>query len=124
MPLFYKRGAVFRIQFYPPMDSTPPFVKYAVCLQEGRIVERSNAFVGILLTSQHLDRLTKTDVFISPEESQSANGVKAQCNQIYTFRKEQVLEYAYTLSGTIMTEINFKLLFGIGVEKIEDFDDI
>lgn len=123
MPVFYKRGAVLRIRFHPPDDSGHPIEKFCICLQEGKIVQNTNAFVGIILTTRYLDRLHKTDVFITPEESHSEKGVKAICSQIHTIPKDRVIDYAYSLSTGTMGEIDQKLLFGIGIVRLEDYDE-
>ncbi len=119
MPIFCKRGSVFVIQFTPPNDPTKPIEKLVVCLQEGKIVESSDDFVAVLTTTRKLDSIYPWDVFVSPEESHSVEGIKVQCNKIHTLSKSCIKEHAYDLSDSTMKEIDRKLLLGIGIAKFE-----
>lgn len=125
MPIFFKRGCVYLTGFYPPDDPQNPIKKFVLCLQEGKIVDKANSFVGVILTSIKKDKESKPypwQVILSPEESQIEEGAIIICNQIHTIPKERVIEYKYTLSDATMKEVNQKLMLGIGIAKIEDLE--
>jgi mRNA-degrading endonuclease toxin of MazEF toxin-antitoxin module len=123
-PLFYLRGTVYRVKF--PSDEKPGQLidKFALCLQEGRILQNRVGFVGILLTTcknNDAPRVPAWKVYISPGESRTEFGVLADCGQIYTVPISDVLDTAYTLSPETMKKIDHALQFGVGILRVEDF---
>jgi mRNA-degrading endonuclease toxin of MazEF toxin-antitoxin module len=125
MPLFFKRGAVYLVEFVPPDEPSKPIQKFALCLQEGKIVDFANSFVAVILTTIKENKEVKDypwQVILSPEESQTEHGAIIICNQIHTIPKENIRGHKYTLSDATMEEVNEKLMLGIGVAKIEDLE--
>jgi mRNA-degrading endonuclease toxin of MazEF toxin-antitoxin module len=125
MLIFFKRGSVYLVQFHPPDDPYHPIQKFVLCLQEGKIVDNANSFVGVILTSIKKDKKPKLypwQVILSPEESRTDSGAIIICNQIHTILKDRVIEYKYSLSDATMKEVNQKLMLGIGILKIEDLE--
>jgi mRNA-degrading endonuclease toxin of MazEF toxin-antitoxin module len=125
MPIFFKRGCVYLVRFHPPDDPHHLREKYVLCLQEGKIVDNANSFVGLILTSIKKDKKPKLypwQVILSPEESRTENGAIIICNQIHTIPKDRVLEYRYSLSDATMREVDQKVMLGIGKVKIEDLE--
>lgn len=119
MPLFFARGSVYKVRFIPPSDPTRTLEKYFVCLQEGRLFERASEFVGVRITSlrEHdTRRKYPTHVFLTPQESHTEFGAKVICEWIHTLRKDDVIEYAYGLTGATMREIEERLLVALGME--------
>ena len=125
MPVFYIRGAVFLVKFVPPDQPSQPIHKFVLCLQEGRIVENTNSFVAVVITTIKENRETKDypwQVILSPQESRTEHGAIIICNQIHTIPKDSVVEHKYTLSEATMKEVDAKLMLGIGIGKIEDLE--
>lgn len=67
-------------------------------------------------------RLYPTDVVLNPEESGTRYGAKVICNQIHTVAKSMIIDFKYHLSPVTMREIDERLLFGVGIVKIEDLE--
>lgn len=125
MPIFFKRGCVYLVEFIPPDDPQNPIEKFVLCLQEGKIVDNANSFVGVILTSIKKDKEPKAypwQVILSPEESRTEGGAIIICNQIHTIPKDWVIEYKYSLSDATMKEVDQKLLLSVGIVKIEDME--
>lgn len=125
MPIFFKRGCVYLTELYPPDDPQNPISKFVLCLQEGKIVDNANSFVGVILTSIKKDKKPKSypwQVILSPEESKTEEGAVIICNQIHTIPKDRVIEYKYFLSDATMREVDQKLMLGVGIVKIEDLE--
>ena len=122
MQRFFKRGFVFKIKFIPPNDPTKSIDKFVVCLQEGKIVERSADFVAALITTKKLENIYPWEVYLSPKECQSSEGAKVQCNKIHTIPKDWIEKNVYTLSDATMEEVDQKLMLGVGIVKIEDLE--
>ncbi len=122
MPLFFARGSVYKVRFIPPGEPTRILEKYFVCLQEGRLFERATEFVGVRITSLKEDERRKrypTHVFLTPKESHAKFGAKVICEWIHTIPKDNVIEYAYTLTEATMREIEERLLIALGMERYE-----
>ena len=125
-PIFFIRGAVFIIEITPYDPNRPEnnIPKYALNLQEGKVVENADTFVCLLLTTEKskLKKKYPWDVFLTPQESKTQEGAKICCNQVYTIKKDCIKDYAYTLSEPTMKEVDEKLILGlcIGNFKIED----
>ena len=122
-PLLYLRGAVCRVKF--PSDEHPEthIDKYALCLQEGRILQNRRSFVGVLLTTckdNNQPRVPAWKVFVSPTESHTDYGVFVDCGLIFTFPMADVLDYQYTLQPDTMRKVDEALAYGVGFLKVED----
>jgi len=122
-PLIYLRGAVYRIRF--PSDDTPGtmITKYALCLQEGRILQNRHSFVGVLLTTCKTNdppRIPAWKVYVSPVESSTEFGAIVDCGQVYTFPMIDVFEYQYTLQPDTIGKVNEAIAYGVGLIKVED----
>ena len=125
MPIFFKRGCVYLVKFVPPDDPQNPIEKFVLCLQEGKIVDKANSFVGVIVTSVKKDKKPKSypwQVILSPVESRTEEGAIIICHQIHTIAKDNVIEYKYTLSDATMKEVDQKLMLGVGIVKIEDLE--
>ena len=125
MPIFFKRGCVYLVEFIPPDDPQNPMEKFVLCLQEGKIVDNANSFVGVVLTSIKKDKKPKRypwQVMVSPEESRTEWGAIIICHQIHTIPKDRVVEHKYVLSDATMKAVDEKLLLGVGMVKIEDLE--
>lgn len=123
-PLFYLRGTVYLVKFASFENAQQIINKYAICLQQGDIVQKRSRFVGILTTSckdSNPPRMLPWSVFLSPEESKSKFGVIANCGEIHTFLFKDVIDGPmYHLSEEKMKEIDHKLQFGTGWLNLED----
>ncbi len=113
------REQVYSVEFHPPDNPSETREKYCVNLQEGSIVDNSPTFVGVNITTKRLESSYDTDVFLSPEESNTPNGAKVMCNQIHTYFKTQIKAAPYSLSQIRIEELNEKLLLGVGIIKSE-----
>ena len=125
MPFFFKRGSVFKVKFIPPDRPDQPIEKFVVCLQEGKIVAKTSSFVGLILTTLKPDKPRRKypwEVLVSPNESRTQHGVAIICNQIHTIPKDWIIDYAYDLSVATMEEVDQKVLFGVGLVKIEELE--
>lgn len=118
----FSRGNVFRVKFHPPGKATETIPKYIVNLQEGKIVAKRPNFVGVVLTTQRVERLYPWDVFVSEEECGHPGGVRVMCDHIHTIPKDDILDLAYKLSDVTMEEIDQKLLLGVGIVKVEELE--
>lgn len=121
----FRRGDVYLIQFPLPDQPGETITKYAVNLQEGRIIAKSPTMVCVMITtfkSADRGRLYPTDVVLSPEESATRYGAKVICNQIHTVAKSMIIDFKYRLSPEMMREIDERLLLGVGIIKIEDLE--
>jgi len=121
--VFFKRGSVFRIKL-PPFDLSQKgeaIIKYVLNLQQGKVVEKVDTFVCLLITTepQKLKKLYKWDVLLSPDESHTAEGAKVCCNQVYTIPKEKIIDYVYSVSNTTMLEVDRKLVIGLCMRGLE-----
>lgn len=123
MQRFFKRGFVFKIKFVPPNDPAKSIDKFVVCLQEGKIVEKSADFTAALITTKKVDKIRPWEVYLSPQECRSSDGAKVQCNKIHTIPKEWIEKNAYTLSDATMEEVDQKLMLGVGLVKYEDLEE-
>lgn len=124
-PRAFLRGCVYLVEFHPPNQPGVTLQKYFVCLQEGRLFERATEFVGVRITSlkeNEARRKYPTHVFLSPEESNTDYGAKVICEWIHTLPKQDVIDYAYTLSDATMREINERLLIALGMVSLEDIE--
>jgi len=122
-PLFYMRGWVYLVKF--PSDESPGQLinKYALCLQEGRLLQNRTSFVGVLLPTCKTNeppRVPPWKVYVSPAESRTEFGVLVDCGQMYTFPMGDVIDTAYTATSDTMEKVNQGLLFGVGILKVED----
>ncbi len=124
-PLFYLRGSVYLVKFAAFDDSERNQIKkYAICPQQGDIVQKRKRFVGILTTSckdNSEPKLLPWSVYISPEESKSEFGVIANCSELHTFLWREVIDGPmYHLSEETMQKIDRKLQFGVGWLNMEE----
>jgi len=122
MPFPFKRGDVYLVRFPLPDQPSTTIEKFAVNLQEGRIIDNAPTMVCVLITTLKEPgpgRLYPTDVLLTPEESRTRFG-KVLCNQIHTVHKSMVIAHKYTLSLETMRKIDERLLLGIGLVKWED----
>lgn len=125
MPLFFARGSVYRVRFTPPGQPTGALEKYFVCLQEGRLFDRADDFVGVRITSLRENEARKaypTDVFLTREESHTQFGAKVVCAWIHTIPKKDVIGYAYQLTNATMREIDERLLIALGMVSYEEVE--
>ena len=123
----FRRGDVYLIQFPLPDQPGETITKYAVNLQEGKIIAKSPTMVCVMITtfkSADRGRLYPTDVVLSPEESGTRYGAKVICNQIHTVVKSIIIDFKYRLSPATMREIDERLLLGVGIIKIEDLEAV
>lgn len=121
----FRRGDVYLIQFPLPDQPGKTITKYAVNLQEGRIIAKSPTMVCVMITTFKTadpGRLYPTDVVLSPQESGTRYGAKVICNQIHTVAKSMIIDFGYRLSAETMREIDESLLLGVGIIKIEDLE--
>ncbi len=118
------RGAVYIIDAkkYGIKDRD---TKFAICLQTGKITQLYNNFTAIFLNSNSIKKsnqkkhyVSKCDVHIAPSVCGHEYGAVAKCSQIYTLNEEDIIDYAFTIPESVMDEINLKLLYGIGYEKL------
>jgi mRNA-degrading endonuclease toxin of MazEF toxin-antitoxin module len=124
-PILWKRGAVYRFEFRPPSEPNRVLEKYVVCLQEGKLFEQAEDFVGVLITSlKEHERRKKypTDVFLTPEESHTEFGAKVICAWIHTIPKSSVTDYAYSLTEATMREIEDRLIIALCMERYEEIE--
>lgn len=120
----FSRGNVFRVKFHPPDQPSKTIEKYVVNLQEGKIVENSPTFVGVILTTQRLQLIFPTDVLVTEQECGRVGGVKIMCNQIHTIPKKDIISYEYKLSDVTMEAVGEKSLLGVGIVKIEELESL
>ena len=124
IPLFYLRGSVYLVKYIGFKNPDEEILKFAVCLQQGSIVEKRRRFVGILTTSCKDNSQPKEfpwTVYISPAESHAEFGVIANCGEIHTFLTKDVVDGPkYTLSPDTMQKIDKALQFGVGWLNIEE----
>lgn len=108
------RGNVYVVAFTPP-GRAEPIEKLVVCLQQGKVVNNADTFVGVLTTTEGLDRRYPWEVFVSAQESQSSAGIRVCCGQVFTFPKSTVKRYAYRLTEETMREVDKALLRSLGL---------
>lgn len=118
----FSRGNVFRVKFHPPDQPSKTIEKYVVNLQEGKIVEKSPTFVGVILTTQRIQSIYPTDVLVTEQECGRPGGVKIMCNQIHTIPKKDIISFEYKLSDVTMEAVGEKSLLGMGIAKIEELE--
>jgi mRNA-degrading endonuclease toxin of MazEF toxin-antitoxin module len=121
----FRRGDVYLIKFPVPDQPGKTITKYAVNLQEGKIIAKAPTMVCVMITtfkSSDKGRLYPTDVVLTPEESRTKYGAKVICNQIHTVAKSMIIDFKYRLSPETMCEIDERLLLGVGIVKIEDLE--
>jgi hypothetical protein len=126
-PLFVFRGYVYKILFEPddPLRQGQGLIpKYALCLQEGAITNNKQ-FTGVLLTTckdNNEPRLFKWNVYVSPNESGTKFGAIINCSKIYTFTFADIMERdtAYRLLSETMDKVDERIMFGVGLLKLED----
>lgn len=106
--MLWIRGAVYYIN-YQKTDGTV-IKKFVVCLQQGKVVNNSDSFLGVLLTTEHMDRDYPWEVKVSAEEARTPTGARITCSQIHTLPKSCVIEYRYPLSAATMREVDKRLL--------------
>jgi mRNA-degrading endonuclease toxin of MazEF toxin-antitoxin module len=119
---FFARGIVFKVEFPAddPAKKDKNIPKYALNLQEGKIVDKRDYFVCVLLTT-NIDKLRVTDVLLTQEEAgleDTDDRAKVCCESIYTLPKSIIAEPAYTLSESTMREVDKKLLISLCVDGI------
>ena len=121
--LIFKRGCVFTINFPPDDPQRQGLIKkFVLCLQEGKIVQNRDRFVGVLLTTCKDTSEPRTypwSVFISPTESKTKYGVLIDCSQIHTIPRNDILGVEYELDRATMGKVDTALQFGIGTLNIE-----
>jgi len=125
MPLFFIRGGVYLVRFTPPGEPSRILEKYFVCLQEGKLFERAPDFVGVRMTTfkeGQKRKLFPTDVFLTPEESHTEFGAKVICAWLHTIPKDNVIDYAYSLTEATMREIEERLIIALCMEKYEGIE--
>lgn len=120
----FSRGNVFRVKFHPPDQPSETIEKYVVNLQEGKIVENSPTFVGIILTTQRLQSIYPADILVTEQECGRPEGVKIMCNQIHTIPKKDIISFEYKLSDVTMEAVGEKSLLGVGIAKIEELESL
>jgi len=121
----FRRGDVYLIQFPLPDQPGKTITKYAMNLQEGKIIAQSPTMVCVMITtfkSADRGRLYPTDVVLNPAESGTKYGAKVICNQIHTVTKTMIVDFKYHLSPETMREIDERLLLGVGIVRIEDLE--
>jgi mRNA-degrading endonuclease toxin of MazEF toxin-antitoxin module len=104
----FLRGNVYLVSFSLADGSV--IDKFALCLQEGKVVSNSPSFVGVLTTTEGLERKYPWEVRVAADESQSEHGIRVLCGQVFTFPKVTVQKFAYRLSATTMREVDKALL--------------
>lgn len=104
----FLRGNVYVVEFVG--SEGKPIEKLAVCLQEGKVVNNSPGFVGVLTTTEWLERQYPWEVHVSAEESHSERGIRVLCGQVHTFPKSTIKKYTYRLSTPTMREVDKALL--------------
>ena len=122
MPLFYLRGAVYRVKFRRFEEPRTEVTKYLVCLQQGKLVERRDTFTAVVMNSckdNKTPALFPWSVYASPADTQTEYGAIINCSEIHTIPKGDVLDLAYTLPSEIITKIDRALAWGIGIVSIE-----
>ncbi|GAB4327373.1 MAG: hypothetical protein Kow0037_00870 [Calditrichia bacterium] len=119
------RGAVYVIDAKKYKSIKNRKTKHVICLQQGKITERYNTFTAILINTNSLEKtkdprnyIDKCDVHIPPEICNYEYGAVAKCAEIFTFHIQDIIKFAYFLPKEIMEEIDYKLLFGIGVDAL------
>lgn len=125
MPIFFRRGGVYKVRFTPPNEPSRVLEKYFVCLQEGRLFQPATEFVGVRITTlRERERRRKypTHVFLTPEESQTQFGAKVICEWIHTIAKDNVIDYAYSLTEATMRDIDDRLIIALCMEKYEEVE--
>lgn len=124
VPLFYLRGSVYLIKFIGFADPSKEINKFAICLQQGSIVEKRRRFVGIITTSCKDINAPKElpwNVYITPTESHSDFGVIANCAELFTILTSDVISGPkYSLSQETMQKIDEALQFGVGWLNLEE----
>lgn len=119
----FKRGDVYLIKLPLPDKIGHTLEKFAINLQEGKIIAQAPTFVCVIITtlkSSKSPKLYPTDLLLAPKESKTKFGAKVICNQIHTLHKSLIIDYKYHLSSETMRKIDERLLLGIGIIKIED----
>jgi mRNA-degrading endonuclease toxin of MazEF toxin-antitoxin module len=117
----FLRGNVYVIEYQTP--DSQKIEKLAVCLQEGKAVSNSPGFVGVLTTTEWLERNYPWEVHVSAEESHSQRGVRVLCGQLHTFPKSTVKRYTYRLSAPTMREIDKAILRSLSIAAVFTEDD-
>lgn len=120
----FKRGNVYLVNYPLPDALGQTIPKFMVNLQEGSIIEYSPTMVGVIITTLKEStppKLYPTEVLLTAQESKTQYGAKVLCNQIHTISKQRIIDFKYKLSLETMQRINKKLLLGIGMIQIEDF---
>jgi len=123
-PPFLRRGAVVVISFPSDDPARSEFIdKYALCLQEGKILVNRPTFTAVLLTTckdNNPPRIYAWNVYVSPAESRTQFGCVIDCGQIHTIPKADIKSYAYFLESATMEKVNTALQFGTGILRVED----
>lgn len=114
--MLWIRGAVYVVDFRRSDGSV--IEKLALCLQQGKVVNNSDTFLGVLLTTQHIDRSYPWEVKVSAEESRSDAGVRVLCGQIHTIPKAWVKKYVYALRPETMREVDKALLRALCIVSV------
>jgi mRNA-degrading endonuclease toxin of MazEF toxin-antitoxin module len=120
----FKRGNVYLVNYPLPDVLGQTIPKFMVNLQEGSIIEYSPTMVGVIITTlkdSMPPKLYPTEVLLTAQESKTQYGAKVLCNQIHTISKQRIVDFKYKLSLETMQRIDKKLLLGIGIIKIEDY---
>ena len=126
MPLFYYRGAVYLVNFLRYEAPRKEVPKYAVCLQQGKIVTSRDTFTAVIMNSckdNKEPRLPPWSVYVSPGDSQTEFGAVVNCSEIHTIPKDDIIDQAYTLPANILERIDRALAFGIGLSTIEQIEE-
>jgi len=120
----FKRGEVYLVNYPLPDVLGQTIPKYMINLQEGSIIDYGSTMVGVIITTFKNPtsfKLYPTEVLLTAQETKTQYGAKALCNQIHTISKQRIIELKYKLPLETMQRIDKKLLLGIGMIKIEDF---
>jgi mRNA-degrading endonuclease toxin of MazEF toxin-antitoxin module len=117
----FLRGNVYVVEYLG--SDGKKIEKLAVCLQEGKAVSNSPGFVGVLTTTEWLERNYPWEVHVSAEESHSERGIRVLCGQIHTFPKSTVKRYTYRLSAPTMREIDKAVLRSLSIAAMLTEDE-
>jgi len=110
----------------PDKPQEAPMRKHCVILQDerDRLFRNSPTVVVAVITTNHVERLFPTDVYLPPEECQNGGGAKIILNQFHTIPKSSLIRYRYSLFRGTIPEVDRKILVGIGIIRSEEMESI
>lgn len=115
-----KRGDIYSIDMKFPGQSRP-IPKLFVLLQDGdwSFVRPLKSISAVKMTTQYLDRLKPTDVFIPANQTYNNRATKIQCNFVYTFPIKRLKNFIFHLPDEIMKKVDRALIIGLGIIKLD-----